>query len=120
MPIHDAGGWFHPIHIHLIDMYVLARQKDGAFPELTTYESLVPKDVVAVHPGAKVAVLMRCVQRWPGFLMDIASFERHCAKHLPTNQRVCDGWALATRRFGPHRGQVSPARWMRPSTTSLG
>jgi hypothetical protein len=40
-------------------MYVLARQDAGSFPQLNEYESLVPKDVVALHPGAKVAVMMR-------------------------------------------------------------
>jgi hypothetical protein len=44
-------------------MYVLARQDSGSYPQLTTYESMVPKDVVSLHPGSEVSVLMRCVFR---------------------------------------------------------
>ncbi len=26
--LETGGGWFHPIHIHLVDFYVLARNRD--------------------------------------------------------------------------------------------
>jgi hypothetical protein len=38
---------------------VLFRYNDGAFPIQTPYESMVPKDVVQLHPGSKVALIAR-------------------------------------------------------------
>jgi FtsP/CotA-like multicopper oxidase with cupredoxin domain len=49
-----SGGWFHPMHIHLIDFKVLSRNGKAPFP----YEA-GPKDTVYVGEGEKVKVLMR-------------------------------------------------------------
>src|SRR3954466_5350059 len=49
-----GGGWFHPVHIHLVDFKVLDR--NGKAPE--PYE-LGPKDVVYVGESEKVRVIMR-------------------------------------------------------------
>lgn len=49
-----SGGWFHPIHIHLVDFQVLSRNGRPAFP----YE-LGPKDVVYVGEGETVRLLMK-------------------------------------------------------------
>jgi spore coat protein A len=49
-----GGGWFHPVHIHLVDFKVLDR--DGRPPE--DYEK-GPKDVVYVGESEKVRVIMR-------------------------------------------------------------
>jgi FtsP/CotA-like multicopper oxidase with cupredoxin domain len=49
-----GGGWFHPVHIHLVDFKVLDR--DGKPPE--DYEK-GPKDVVYVGESEKVRVIMR-------------------------------------------------------------
>ncbi len=43
----------------LTDMYVLARARRGAYETLEYYETEVPKDVVQLHPGARVAVMVR-------------------------------------------------------------
>jgi spore coat protein A, manganese oxidase len=50
----SSGGWFHPIHIHLVDFKVLDR--DGRPPR--DYE-LGPKDTVYVGEGETVRVLIR-------------------------------------------------------------
>ena len=50
----SSGGWFHPVHIHLIDFKVLDR--NGAPP--FNYEQ-GPKDVVYVGENETVRVLMR-------------------------------------------------------------
>ncbi len=40
-------------------MYVVARYDEGKYRQLDTYETEVPKDVVQLDPGAKVAIMTR-------------------------------------------------------------
>jgi len=48
-----SGGWFHPIHVHLVDFQVLRRNGGAPF----SYERGL-KDVVFVGPNETVEVLM--------------------------------------------------------------
>jgi FtsP/CotA-like multicopper oxidase with cupredoxin domain len=50
----SSGGWFHPLHIHLVDFQILSRNGRAPFP----YE-LGPKDVVYVGEGETVRLLMK-------------------------------------------------------------
>jgi FtsP/CotA-like multicopper oxidase with cupredoxin domain len=50
----SSGGWFHPLHIHLIDFQVLSRNRRAPFD----YER-GPKDVVYVGENETVRVLMK-------------------------------------------------------------
>jgi FtsP/CotA-like multicopper oxidase with cupredoxin domain len=50
----SSGGWFHPVHIHLVDFRVLDR--NGAAPMA---HELGPKDVVYVGENETVRVVMR-------------------------------------------------------------
>jgi len=58
----NSGGWFHPVHVHLVDFKVVSRtggkltgaDRNGVFP----YEK-GPKDVVYVGEGETVKVAMR-------------------------------------------------------------
>jgi FtsP/CotA-like multicopper oxidase with cupredoxin domain len=50
-----GGGWFHPIHIHLIDFYVIKREGD----DLRVYEIESPKDVLYLGPSNKVWAVAR-------------------------------------------------------------
>jgi FtsP/CotA-like multicopper oxidase with cupredoxin domain len=49
-----SGGWFHPLHIHLVDFQVVSRNGNAPF----AWEK-GPKDVVYIGEGEKVQVLMR-------------------------------------------------------------
>lgn len=49
-----SGGWFHPVHIHLIDFKITSRNGNAPSP----WER-GPKDVVYVGEGEKVKLLMR-------------------------------------------------------------
>ncbi|SFK42699.1 multicopper oxidase family protein [Geodermatophilus ruber] len=49
-----SGGWFHPLHIHLVDFQVVAR--NGAPPPA---HERGPKDVIYTGENEKVDVLMR-------------------------------------------------------------
>eukprot|EP00198_Chlamydomonas_reinhardtii_P001096 XP_001690431.1 predicted protein [Chlamydomonas reinhardtii] len=55
--LETGGGWFHPIHIHLVDFYVLTRNREEA--QVREYERFTPKDMVQLDPGAEVSVLVR-------------------------------------------------------------
>ncbi|WP_246131305.1 multicopper oxidase family protein [Cellulomonas aerilata] len=50
----SSGGWFHPLHIHLIDFQIVSRNGVAPF----AYEK-GPKDVVYVGEGETVKVLMK-------------------------------------------------------------
>jgi FtsP/CotA-like multicopper oxidase with cupredoxin domain len=50
----DSGGWFHPVHVHLVDFKLLDRNGKPPFD----YEK-VPKDVVYVGEDETVRVIMR-------------------------------------------------------------
>jgi spore coat protein A, manganese oxidase len=50
----DSGGWFHPLHIHLVDFKVLSRNGLPPRPE-----EKGPKDVVYVGENETVRLLMR-------------------------------------------------------------
>ena len=50
----SSGGWFHPVHVHLIDFRILSR--NGRAPN--AYE-LGPKDVAYVGEGETVKVVMK-------------------------------------------------------------
>lgn len=50
-----SGGWFHPLHIHLVDFRVLSRK--GGLGKVAAWE-MGPKDVVYVGEGEIVEVLV--------------------------------------------------------------
>ena len=50
----DAGGWFHPLHTHLVDFKILSR--NGKAP--ANYE-MAPKDVAYLGPNETVRVLIK-------------------------------------------------------------
>lgn len=51
-----GGGWFHPVHIHLIDFLMLKR--DGDFG-IQPYEYLSPKDVLYLAPSNTIWTIAR-------------------------------------------------------------
>ena len=50
-----GGGWVHPVHIHLIDFFVVRRTKVGRL----AYDPYGPKDVVLIRPSETVYALAR-------------------------------------------------------------
>jgi FtsP/CotA-like multicopper oxidase with cupredoxin domain len=62
----DSGGWFHPVHIHLVDFRILDRNGQPPHP----YER-GPKDVVYVGESETVRVMMR-------FGPQIGRYMMHC------------------------------------------
>jgi bilirubin oxidase len=58
-----GGGWFHPIHMHLVDFFLMRRDREiigGIEPVgLRTNEILSPKDVFYLGPSEEIYVLAR-------------------------------------------------------------
>jgi FtsP/CotA-like multicopper oxidase with cupredoxin domain len=59
-----GGGWFHPIHIHLVDFLLIKRENPDSplaisSNGLRTNEFLSPKDVFYLGPGDTVYVIAR-------------------------------------------------------------
>jgi hypothetical protein len=50
----SSGGWFHPVHIHLVDFQLLSRNGQAPFAH-----ERGPKDVVYVGEGETVRLLMK-------------------------------------------------------------
>ena len=52
--VNSSGGWFHPVHVHLVDFKILSRNGRAPYP----YEQ-GPKDVAYVGEGETVNVVMK-------------------------------------------------------------
>lgn len=50
----SSGGWFHPLHMHLVDFQILSRNGASPFPA-----EMGPKDVVYVGESETVKLLMK-------------------------------------------------------------
>jgi FtsP/CotA-like multicopper oxidase with cupredoxin domain len=55
-----SGGWFHPVHIHLVDFKILGRREGDGKPLRPAYPwERGPKDVAYVAEGEIVRMIMR-------------------------------------------------------------
>jgi len=52
----DSGGWFHPVHIHLVDAKIIGRNTNGGKP--FAWE-LGPKDVFYAGEGESITTLIQ-------------------------------------------------------------
>jgi FtsP/CotA-like multicopper oxidase with cupredoxin domain len=59
-----SGGWFHPVHIHLVDFKILDRNGQPPLPH-----ELGPKDVVYVGENETVRVIMRFENQQGKYMM---------------------------------------------------
>jgi hypothetical protein len=56
-----GGGWFHPIHMHLVDFFVLKRGSNFGSDGLFSFERDSPKDIVFLGPNQEIWVISRWV-----------------------------------------------------------
>ncbi|CAF2704635.1 unnamed protein product [Rotaria sp. Silwood2] len=55
--VYQTGtGWFHPVHMHLVDFYIIKREGDTG---LRSFEYLSPKDVMFLGEGDRLYVIAR-------------------------------------------------------------
>jgi len=75
--LHGGGGWSHPVHIHLVDFQVIAREGTTPRPGtnttrgrnyVTPYEAAALKDVVAVGTNEQLTILAKYAP-WDGVYM---------------------------------------------------
>jgi spore coat protein A, manganese oxidase len=52
--VNTSGGWFHPVHVHLVDFKILSRNGGPPLPH-----ELGPKDVVYLGEGETVRTIMK-------------------------------------------------------------
>jgi FtsP/CotA-like multicopper oxidase with cupredoxin domain len=64
--VNKSGGWFHPVHVHLVDHQILDRNGQPPFP----YE-LGPKDVSYTGENETVRVIMK-------FGPQVGKYMMHC------------------------------------------
>ncbi|KAL1585705.1 hypothetical protein WHR41_05946 [Cladosporium halotolerans] len=62
-----AGGWTHPIHMHLIDFQIVSR-RGGTRNNVLPYEKVALKDVVWLNKNEEVNVIARYAP-WDGLYM---------------------------------------------------
>jgi FtsP/CotA-like multicopper oxidase with cupredoxin domain len=87
-----SGGWFHPVHLHLVDFKILDR--NGRPPE--PYE-LGPKDTAYVGENEKVRVLIRFEHQQGKYMMHCHNLV-HEDHDMMTQFQVGD----ASRDVDPH------------------
>jgi spore coat protein A, manganese oxidase len=116
----DSGGWFHPVHIHLIDFKILDRNGRPPFD----YEK-APKDTVYVGEDETVRAIMR-------FEKQVGRYMFHCHNlvhedHDMVRPRRCPaGAGVSSRRrdgaaFRDHpRGQGGCPSSRRGPSSSAG
>lgn len=62
----SAGGWSHPIHIHLVDLQIVSRS--GGRGAVMPYEKVALKDVMWLDTNEKIDVVARYAP-WDGIYM---------------------------------------------------
>ncbi|KAG2440722.1 hypothetical protein HXX76_003579 [Chlamydomonas incerta] len=128
--LETGGGWFHPIHIHLVDFYVLARNWD--VNQVHEYERWIGKDVVQLNPSGHVALLLRFGAHRGEYMFHCHNlmhedFEMMRSFHvMPTNGSRTAGTALPMQSdptivqtlnyvYDLYDDPVYPAAYARPS-----
>ena len=93
----DSGGWFHPVHVHLIDYKVISRNGGPPMPH-----ELGPKDTVYLGEGETVQVLIRFKPDERGRYM------MHCHNLVHEDHDMMTQFAVGD--LGPDPIHTDPAR----------
>jgi spore coat protein A, manganese oxidase len=91
-----SGGWFHPVHVHLIDFKILDRNGRPPYP----YE-LGPKDVVYVGEGETVRVIARFGPRTGKYMM-------HCHNLVHEDHDMMTHFEVGDEGFDPMTAPAAP------------
>ena len=91
-----SGGWFHPIHVHLVDFKILDR--DGRPP---APHEIGPKDVAYVGEGETVRVIARFGPRTGQYMM-------HCHNVVHEDHDMMTHWQVGVG--GPNPVTAAPPR----------
>jgi spore coat protein A, manganese oxidase len=98
-----GGGWFHPVHIHLVDFKILDRNGDPPFD----YER-GPKDVAYVGEGETVRVIARFGPQQGKYMM-------HCHNLVHEDHDMMTQFEVGTHGHDPlNSARPLPVDAMRP------
>jgi FtsP/CotA-like multicopper oxidase with cupredoxin domain len=92
-----SGGWFHPVHIHLVDFKILDRNGKPPMPH-----ELGPKDVVYVGEGESVNVIMRFHYRTGRYMI-------HCHNLVHEDHDMMGQFEVGTGGDDPVYGDAARA-----------
>ena len=92
----DSNGWFHPVHVHLVDFKILDRNGQPPAP----YER-GPKDVVYLGEGETVRVIMR-------FGPNLGRYMMHCHNLVHEDHDMMVQFEVGTG--GPDPIKAAPAQ----------
>jgi len=106
----SSGGWFHPIHIHLIDFRIIKRT--GGVGRVLPYEE-GPKDVMYVGEGETVHVLIKFTHPGGDTSIDRGRYMVHCHNLPHEDHDMMSQFSVGAVGFGvdPH----DPIEAARPS-----
>ncbi len=103
-----SGGWFHPVHIHLVDFQVLSR--NGSAAKVLPYEK-GPKDVVYVGENETVRVAMRFAgpsagEGWP---TPMGRYMMHCHNLVHEDHDMMMQFRVGDRDSDPRYHPITAA-----------
>jgi spore coat protein A, manganese oxidase len=107
-----SGGWFHPVHIHLIDFQILSR--NGSAANVFPHEK-GPKDVVYVGENETVRVAMRFAgpsagEGWP---TPRGRYMMHCHNLVHEDHDMMMQFSVGDHE---HVAELDPIAAARPSS----
>jgi hypothetical protein len=89
----SGGGWFHPVHIHLVEFIILARDSNFG---LRPYEYQSTKDVVYLGPGGSVYVMTR-------FGPHKGDYMFHCHNLMHEDNEMMRAFTVTNSTLGPNK-----------------
>ncbi|MGK5172329.1 multicopper oxidase family protein [Geodermatophilus sp. CPCC 205761] len=99
--INDSGGWFHPIHLHLVDFRIISRT-DGR-GRVQVYEN-GPKDVVYLGENEKIRIVAR-------FGPHTGRYMIHCHNTVHEDHDMMHQfWVVDGNDVGPNPITAAPPR----------
>jgi bilirubin oxidase len=115
--VNGGGGWFHPVHIHLIDFIVVKRNNvDRAFSPsadpitgLEPYEVGAPKDVVYLAPSEDIEVVAR-------YGPHVGDYMVHCHNLVHEDNDMLVAFRVAGADAGEVPGSPLPSSPAPPNT----
>jgi FtsP/CotA-like multicopper oxidase with cupredoxin domain len=102
--VNDSGGWWHPVHVHLVDFKVLDRNGQPPNPW-----ELGAKDVVYVGENETVRLLMKFGPRTGRYMI-------HCHNLVHEDHDMMGQFRVDPPSTADDPIYADPARWLPADT----
>lgn len=112
-----SGGWFHPLHIHLIDFKVLSRNGKAPFAWETG-----PKDVIYIGEAEKIRLIMKFGTKDPTspFSKQVGRYMIHCHNLVHEDHDMMSQFSVGLKQTDMDASvggvETFPAGWVDPYT----